>query len=164
MSETIIGYINLIPKSELIALEKAVQQVTPFGFYFKSELNLYNYPMGEVKSKDIVQFVIADSNDSDTATILLGDNYDPEEELEDDFLMLFPALLKDRISAITKIIKQVARWTSVREIGFSISFCDEVNQVKHCSITSFEDTVALDCLNSCPPSTLYIISKRKKGH
>ncbi|WDE12948.1 hypothetical protein [Thalassomonas haliotis] len=159
MSETIIGYINLIPKSELIALEKDVQQVTPFGFYFIDELKLYNYPMSEVKSKDIVQFVIADSNDSDTATILLGDNYDPEEELEDDFLMQFPALLKDRILAITKIIKQVVQWPSVREIGFSISFCDEVNQVKHGSITSFEDTVVLDCMNSCPPSTLYILEK-----
>ncbi len=160
MSETIIGYINSINRNELIALESEIQQETPFGFKFTDDLNLYNYPKCLLLRNDIVQFVISDSNESNTATILLNENdYDPDDESESDFQKQFPSLLKDRIFEITKIIKLLVDKISVRELGFSISFCDEIEQVKHSSIESFERVVVTDCIESCPPNTLYIIDK-----
>ena len=160
MSETIIGYINSLKKSKLISLENDIKKKTAFGFKFKDELNLYNYPKKLLLRGDIVQFVISDSNDLDTATILLNEyDYDPEDESESDFQKQFPSLLKDRIFEITKIIKFLLNVNSVRELGFSISFCNEVEQVKHSPIESFESLVVADCIKDCPPNTLYVIDK-----
>lgn len=160
MSETIIGYINSVPKNELIDLERDVQQVTPFGFKFTGELKLYNYPESHLQRNDITQFVISDSNESNTATILLEEeDYDPNDVSESDFQKKFPSMLKDRVFEITKIIKCLVQKNCVRELGFSISFCDEIEQIKHVSIEAFENIVVADCVNSCPPNTLYLIDK-----
>jgi hypothetical protein len=159
MSETIIGYINSIPANELLVLESEVQQETPFGFKFTDELKLYNYPENQLQRSDIVQFVISDSSESNTATILLEEDYDPDDESESDFQKQFPSMLKDRIFEITKIIKCLVHNDSVRELGFSISFCDEIEQIKHSSIESFESVVVADCINSCPPNILYLLDK-----
>lgn len=127
MSNTILGYINSIPRSELIVLERDVQQVTSFGFKFTDELKLYNYLESHLRRSDIVQFLISDSNESNTATILLEDeDYDPNDESESDFQKKFPSMLKERIFEITKIIKYLVQQDCVRELGFSISFCDEI--------------------------------------
>ncbi|WP_341665853.1 hypothetical protein [Vibrio sp.] len=160
MSETIIGYINSLEKSELTSLENDIQKETAFGFKFKDELNLYNYPKNLLLRDDIVQFVISDSSELNTATILLNEyDYDPEDESESDFQNQFPSLLKDRIFEITKIIKFLLNMDAVRELGFSLSVCDEVDQVKHSSIESFESLVVTDCIEDCPPNTLYVIDK-----
>jgi hypothetical protein len=160
MSETIIGYINSIPRNELIVLESDVQQETPFGFKFTDELKLYNYPESQLQRSDIVQFLISDSNESNTATILLEEeDYDPDDVSESDFQKKFPSMLKERVFEITKIIKYLVHKDCVRELGFSISFCDEIEQIKHASIESFENIVVADCINSCPPNTLYLIDK-----
>ncbi|AUI88082.1 hypothetical protein BS333_17070 [Vibrio azureus] len=160
MSKTIIGYINSQKKNELISLENDIQRETAFGFKFKNGLNLYNYPQIVLLRDDIVQFVISDSRELNTATILLNEyDYDPEDESESDFQKRFPSLLKDRIFEITKIIKFLLNVDSVRELGFSLSDCDEVEQVKHSSIESFESLVVADCIKDCPPNTLYVIDK-----
>lgn len=160
MSETIIGYINSIPRSHLMALEFEVQQETPFGFRFTDELKLYNYPESHLQRSDIIQFLISDSKESNTATILLEEeDYDPDDESESDFQRKFPSMLKERIFEITKIIKYLLHKDCVRELGFSISFGDEIEQIKHAAIESFENIVVADCLNSCPPNTLYLIEK-----
>lgn len=160
MSETIIGYINLLSRNELIALESDVQQKTPFGFKFTDELKLFNYPKDQLLRSNIVQFVISDSNESNNATILLEEeDYDPNDESESDFQKRFPSMLRDRIFEITKIIKYLIHKDSVRELGFSISFCDEIEEVKCSSIESFESVVVADCSNSCPPNILYLIDQ-----
>lgn len=160
MSETIIGYINSLSRNDLLVLESEVQQETPFGFKFTDELKLYNYPDSQLQRSDIVQFLISDSNESNTATILLEEeDYDPDDESESDFQKKFPSMLKDRIFEVTKIIKYLAHKNCVRELGFSISFCDEIEQIKHASIESFENIVLADCIDSCPPNTLYLIDK-----
>ena len=109
---------------------------------------------------DIVKYVISDSSNSNTATILLNeDDYDIEDEFESDFQKKFPSLLKDRVFEITKIIKFLLKVKAVKELGFSLSSCDEIEQVKYSSITSFESVVAADCVESCPPNILYLINK-----
>ncbi len=158
MSETIIGYINSIPRNELITLESEVQKNTPFGFKFTDDLKLYNYPANQLQRSDVIQFVISDSYESNSATILLEEgDYDPDDISESDFQKKFPSTLKDRVFEITKIIKFLMDKVCVRELGFSICFCDEIEQIKHCSIESFEKVVVVDCMNSCPPNTLYLI-------
>lgn len=160
MSETIIGYINSIPKNQLMALEREVQQETYFGFRFKDELKLYNYPESHLKRTDIIQFLISDSNESNTATILLKEeDYDPNDESESEFQKKFPSTLKERVFEINRIIKFLVHKDCVRELGFSISLCDEIEQIKHIPIESFENIVIADCINSCPPNTLYLIDK-----
>lgn len=160
MSETVIGYINSVEETELIGLEEEVQSATSFGFRFLSDLKLYNYPEDILQRDDIVQFVISDSNGSNTATILLDElDYDPDYRSESDFQKKFPPLLKDRILEITKIINCLLRKELVSELGFSISFCDEIEQVKRCSMESMESVVVVDCMESCPPNTLYVIEK-----
>ncbi len=160
MSNSIIGYINSLQKSELMSLESEIQKKTAFGFKFEEELNLYNYPESLLLRDDIVQFVISDSNDSDTATILLhGCDYDPADESESDFQKQFPSLLRDRILEITKIIRALLNKNAIQELGFSLSLCDEIEQVKYCSIVRFESIVIADCMEDCPPNTLYVIDK-----
>lgn len=160
MSETIIGYINSLPREELIALEHEVQEKTPFGFKFTDELQLFNYPKGKFQRSDIVKFVISDSNESPTATILLEEeDYDPGDESETDFQARFPSVLKDRIVEITKIIRSILQKDSVRELGFSVSLCDQIEQVKYSTIGLFENILVEDCMNMCPPNILYLIDK-----
>lgn len=160
MSETVIGFINSVQQIEPRKLEKEVRLITPFGFNFTDEVNLYNYPKSIRSRDDIIQFVISDTNDTNTATILLEEeNYDPSSEDENDFQKRFPPVLKDRVLEITKVINYLVNKDFVREIGFSISFCDEIEHIKHCSRESFEDIVVSDCIRSCPSNTLYIIDK-----
>jgi len=162
MSETVIGYINSIQESELRALETEVQRATPFGFVFLDELKLYNYPKDILERRDIVQFVISDSSESRNATILLEEqDYDLMAVSESAFQKKFPSLLRDRILEITKIISFLLRKKAVWELGFSISFCDEIEYVKSCSVESFGSVVVGDCVERCPPNTLYIIKKSK---
>ncbi len=161
MSEYIIGYVNSLQKSELISLESDIRKETTFGFKFEEELSLYNYPESLLSRDDIVQFVISDSYDSNTATILLhGCDYAPESESENDFQRQFPSLLKDRILEITKIIKFLLNTEAIQELGVSLSLCDEIAQVKYSSMESFESLVVADCIKSCPPNTLYMIDKK----
>lgn len=158
MSETIIGYINSIEVSKLKSLEVDVQKKSGFGFKFSGELNLYNYPESILLREDIVQFIISDSNESDTATILLSHlDYDPNDESESDYQKIFPSLLKDRILEITKFIKLLINNKFVKELGVSLSCCDEIEYVKYVSESSFEEIVVSDCVKDCPPNTLYII-------
>jgi len=160
MSKTIIGYINSLQKSELISLENDIKKKTAFGFKFKDELNLYNYPESLLSRDDIIQFVISDSSDSNTATILLNEyDYDREDESESDFQKQFPPLLKDRVLEITKIIKLLLNSEVVQELGFSLSLCDEIEKIKQSSIKSFESFVVSDCVEDCPSNTLYVIDK-----
>jgi len=158
MSAAIIGYVNLIQKTELAALQNAVRQITSFGFEFSAEFELYNYPEYLLRRKDIIQFQISDSADSNTAGILLEpEDYDPDDNLESEFQKKFPSLLKDRILEITKIIRYIVSSGLVKELGFSISFCDEIGYIKECTQDTFEMIVLSDCLANCPPNTLYII-------
>lgn len=160
MSETVIGYINSVQESDLKSLERETQRTTPFGFKFVNELKLYNYPMDILTRNDIVQFIISDSHDSSTATILLNEqDYDTGDESENNFQKKFPPLLGDRILAILKIIRFLLCRDVVNELGFSISFCDEIEQVKLCSAELFESVVVEDCMKSCPPNTLYLLKK-----
>ncbi len=160
MSETVIGYINSLQKSELLSLESDIQKKTAFGFKFESELSLYNYPKSLMSRDDIVQFVISDSSDSNMATILLNeDDYDPEDESQSDFQKQFPPLLQDRILEITKIVKLLLGSAFVSELGFSLSLCDEIEHVKKSAMKSFESLVVSDCVEDCPPNTLYVIEK-----
>lgn len=162
MTDTIIGYINSIPRNELLVLESEVQQGTPLGFKFMDELTLYNYPENQLQRSDIVQFIISDSNESNSAAILLEEgDYDPGDYSESDFQKQFPAILKDRIVEITKVIKCLVHKDFVRELGFSISCCDEIEQIKHSSIESFESVVVADCINSCPPNILYLLTPNR---
>ncbi|MCG7488292.1 hypothetical protein MHN79_02210 [Vibrio sp. Of14-4] len=160
MSETIIGYINSIHRTELISTENEIQQKTDLGFKFENNLNLYNYPENISSREDIVYFIISDSNNSSTATILLNEyDYDPEDESEGNSHSKIPFLLEDRIFEITKIIKTLLNSNSVRELGISLSLCDEIEKVKYTSIESFEGIIVADCVASCPPNTLYLVEK-----
>ncbi|MYM59086.1 hypothetical protein GTG28_07605 [Vibrio sp. OCN044] len=165
MSETIIGYINSIHRKELISLENEIQQKTALGFKFENNLNLYNYPESISSREDIIHYIISDSNTSSTATILLNEcDYDPEDESEGNFHSKLPFLLEDRVFEITKIINILLNKNSVRELGISLSLCDEIEKVKYASIESFEGIIVSDCVASCPPNTLYLIKNSERSN
>ena len=160
MSETIIGYINLIGENELIFLEGFIREKTVFGFKFEDKLSLFNYPTDLLLRNDIVQFVISDSNTLNTATILLNEqDYDLSDDSESLFQKKFPALLSDRILEVAKIIKSLLSCKMVLELGVSFSSCDEIEQIKRVSVGSFESLIVSDCMRDCPPNVLYIIDK-----
>ena len=160
MSATIIGYVNFIDSQQIASLERQIQQITPFGFKFSADLILYNYPVDLLQRNDLVKFTISDSKCSNTAEILLNEqDYDPDNSLESDFHKAFRHRLEDRILEVTKIINLLLSSDIIQQLGFSISCCDEIEQVKCCSIALLEEVVVKDCIRSCPPNILYRIDK-----
>lgn len=160
MSTTVTGYVNFINSQKIASLEQQIQQITPFGFKFSADLILYNYPSDVLQRSDLVKFIISDSKHSNTAEILLYEqDYDPDNSLDDDFQKAFPHKLEDRILEVTKIINLLLSSDIIQQLGFSISCCDEIEQVKCCSMALLEDIVVEDCIQSCPPNILYRIDK-----
>lgn len=160
MSATIIGYVNCNDNKQIASLEQQIQQITLFGFKFSADLILYNYPNDLLQRTDLVKFIISDSKHSETAEILLHEqDYDANNSLEDDFQKSFPHKLEDRILEVTKIINLLLSSDIIQQLGFSISWCEEIKQVKCCSIALLEDIVVKDCIRSCPPNILYRVDK-----
>lgn len=160
MSAKIIGYINFIDNKQIDSLEQQIQQITPFGFKFSAVPTLYNYPSDLLQRTDLVKFIISDSKHSNTAEILLHEqDYDPDNSLEDDFQKIFPHKLEDRVLEVTKIINLLLSSDIIQQLGFSISWCDEIEQVKCCSMVLLEEILVKDCIRSCPPNILYRVDK-----
>jgi len=90
--------------NDFVALERELQNKSPFRFKFKDDLKFFNCPESILQRNHIAQLMISNAIESTKSTMLLGEeDYDPDDESKSSFQKLFPPILKDRILEITKL-------------------------------------------------------------